>query len=376
MFRNKPRWGRDQQATRSTGCVGFREFGERHAEEVERRGGEEQSDDDEEVEAVTVVLGKQVAAAAQPTEPKPKKTREARGYTCGCCAVMMTSPPRSLGGTGIPPGRAEAPGNPRASLSGVEDSSKEVGVNLDKLTEEALSLRKKLKDREQTANECITKAKDRLRQTNKRAEAAFSELINRECAEEERVAFVKDLTEDLHDIRARYRKGEPLHMISWDHSKAAIQSKMNRLTSRIEAAGLSPSAIMDELESKEQSTDKEARVCFLELGRRQKELAATERRDGFAGLGGSATTTNTNTCITNANNTNTSSPAVTALLEEKRYIRGRMKECHKLALDVLRFYDRRQTAADDNISRLQQAFVMCNVSHSQDSRRCFRCWMR
>ena len=63
----------DQQATRSTGCVGFMEFGERHAEEVERRGGEEQqSDDDEEVEAVTVVLGKQVAAAAQPTEPKPK----------------------------------------------------------------------------------------------------------------------------------------------------------------------------------------------------------------------------------------------------------------------------------------------------------------
>ena len=165
-------------------------------------------------------------------------------------------------------------------------------------------------------------------------------------------------------------------MISWDHSKAAIQSKMNRLTSRIEAAGLSPSAIMDELESKEQSTDKEARVCFLELGRRQKELAAAERRDGFAGLGGSATTTNPNTCITNANNTNTSSPAVTALLEEKRYIRGRMKECHKLALDVLRFYDRRQTAADDNISRLQQAFVMCNVSHSQDSRRCFRCWIR
>ena len=63
----------DQQATRSTGCVGFREFGERHAGEVERRGGEEQqSDDDEEVEEVTVVLGKQVAAAAQPTEPKPK----------------------------------------------------------------------------------------------------------------------------------------------------------------------------------------------------------------------------------------------------------------------------------------------------------------
>ena len=63
----------DQQATRSTGCVGFREFGERHAEEVERRGGEEQqSDDDEEVKAVTVALGKQVAAAAQPTEPKPK----------------------------------------------------------------------------------------------------------------------------------------------------------------------------------------------------------------------------------------------------------------------------------------------------------------
>ena len=44
----------DQQATRSTGRVGFREFGERHAEEVERRGGEDQSDDDEEVEAVTV----------------------------------------------------------------------------------------------------------------------------------------------------------------------------------------------------------------------------------------------------------------------------------------------------------------------------------
>ena len=29
-----------------------------------------------------------------------------------------------------------------------------------------------------------------------------------QCAEEERVAFVKDLTEDLHDIRARYRKGK------------------------------------------------------------------------------------------------------------------------------------------------------------------------
>ena len=43
--------------------MGFREFGERHAEEVERRGGEEQSDDDEELEAVTVVPGKQVAAA-------------------------------------------------------------------------------------------------------------------------------------------------------------------------------------------------------------------------------------------------------------------------------------------------------------------------
>ena len=71
----------DQQATRSTGCVGFREFGERHAEEVERRGREEQqSDDDEEVEAVTVVLGKQVAAAAQPTEPKPKKTRVSKKW--------------------------------------------------------------------------------------------------------------------------------------------------------------------------------------------------------------------------------------------------------------------------------------------------------
>eukprot|EP00904_Undaria_pinnatifida_P007790 jgi/Undpi1/4140/HiC_scaffold_16.g07507.m1 len=289
----------------------------------------------------------------------------------------MISSPRSLGGTGIPPGQAEAPGNPRASLGGVEDSSKEmgivrrsvvspaedeqVGVNLDKLTQEVLSLRKKLKDREQTANECITKAKGRLRQTNKRAEAAFSELINRECAEEERFAFVKYLTEDLHDIRARYRKGEPLHMISWDHSKQAIDSKMNRLTSRIEAVGLSPSAIMDELELQEQSTDREERVNFLELGRRQKELAATERRDGFAELGGSATTTNTDTCITTAITTSTSSPAVSALLEEKRYIRERMKECHKLALDVLRFYDRRQTAADDNISRLQQAFVMCNA---------------
>ena len=71
----------DQQATRSTGCVGFREFIERHAEEVERRGGEEQqSDDDDEVEAVTVVLGKQVAAAAQPTEPKPKKTRVSKQW--------------------------------------------------------------------------------------------------------------------------------------------------------------------------------------------------------------------------------------------------------------------------------------------------------
>lgn len=60
------------------------------------------------------------------------------------------------------------------------DHLAQVGVNLDKLTEEVLSLRKKLKDREQTANECITKAKGRLRQTNKRAEAAFSELINRE----------------------------------------------------------------------------------------------------------------------------------------------------------------------------------------------------
>ena len=156
-------------------------------------------------------------------------------------------------------------------------------------------------------------------------------------------------------------------MISWDHSKQAIDSKMNRLTSRIEAVGLSPSAIMDELELQEQSTDREERVNFLELGRRQKELAATERRDGFAELGGFATTTNTDTCITTAINTSTSSPAVSALLEEKRYIRERMKECHKLALDVLRFYDRRQTAADDNISRLQQAFVMCNVSLSQDS---------
>ena len=70
----------DQQVTRSTGCVGFREFGERRAEEVERRGGEEQSDDHEEVEAVTVVLGKQVAAAAQPTEPKPKKTRVSKEW--------------------------------------------------------------------------------------------------------------------------------------------------------------------------------------------------------------------------------------------------------------------------------------------------------
>ena len=71
----------DQQATRSTGCVGFRDFGERHAEEVERGGGEEQqSDDDEEVEATTVVLGKQVAAAAQPTEPKPKKTRVSKNW--------------------------------------------------------------------------------------------------------------------------------------------------------------------------------------------------------------------------------------------------------------------------------------------------------
>ena len=71
----------DQQATRSTGCVGFRELCERHAEEVERRRGEEQqSDDDEEVEAVTVVLGKQVAAAAQPTEPKPKKTRVSKKW--------------------------------------------------------------------------------------------------------------------------------------------------------------------------------------------------------------------------------------------------------------------------------------------------------
>ena len=55
--------------------MGFREFGEPHAEEVERRGGEEQSDYDEEVEAVTVVLGKQVAAATQPTKPRPKKSR-------------------------------------------------------------------------------------------------------------------------------------------------------------------------------------------------------------------------------------------------------------------------------------------------------------
>ena len=60
--------------------MGFREFGERHAEEVERRGGEEQSDDDEEVEAVTVVPGKQVAAAAQPTEPKPKETRVSKKW--------------------------------------------------------------------------------------------------------------------------------------------------------------------------------------------------------------------------------------------------------------------------------------------------------
>ena len=70
----------DQQGTRSTGQVGFREFGERHAEEIEGREGEEQFDDDEEVEAVTVVPGKQVAAAAQPTEPKPKKTRVSKKW--------------------------------------------------------------------------------------------------------------------------------------------------------------------------------------------------------------------------------------------------------------------------------------------------------
>ena len=70
----------EQQATRSTGRVGFREFGERHAEEVGRREGEEQPDDDEEVEAITVVPGKQVAAAAQPTEPKPKKTRVSKKW--------------------------------------------------------------------------------------------------------------------------------------------------------------------------------------------------------------------------------------------------------------------------------------------------------
>eukprot|EP00904_Undaria_pinnatifida_P007785 jgi/Undpi1/4136/HiC_scaffold_16.g07503.m1 len=90
------------------------------------------------------------------------------------------SSPRSPGGGSTPPGRAEALGNPRASRCRVDGNSTEVGVNLDKLTEEGLSLRKKLKDREQTANECITKAKGRLGQTNKRAEAAFSELINGE----------------------------------------------------------------------------------------------------------------------------------------------------------------------------------------------------
>ena len=89
----------DQQATRSTGYVGFREFGERHAEEVGRRGGEEQqSDDDEEVEAVTVVLDKQVAAAAQPTEPK-QKTRVSKKWNTLHDLVLAQKGDRERGGS-------------------------------------------------------------------------------------------------------------------------------------------------------------------------------------------------------------------------------------------------------------------------------------
>ena len=143
----------------------------------------------------------------------------------------------------------------------------------------------------------------------------------------------------------------------WGGLTGGLDPEMARFTSLIDAAGPSPSSVVDELEARDADLEEEVRVRSQDLERRHHEYLASERVDGFEeGVGGCAITT-----ITNADEQ--ASPSVSGLREEERYLHDRVKMYDELTQQLLRFVDGRQTAADENIRRLEETLVTCNVSH-------------
>ena len=143
----------------------------------------------------------------------------------------------------------------------------------------------------------------------------------------------------------------------------SLDPDMARFTSLIDAAGPSPSSIVKELEARNADQEEEGRGPWQDLERRHQEFLASERREGLEeGVGGSAITTITNdNSLTNADEQ--ASPSVSGLREEERYLRDRVKMYDGLTQQLLRFIDGRQTAADENIRRLEETLVTCNVSY-------------
>lgn len=172
---------------------------------------------------------------------------------------------------------------------------------------------------------------------------------------------------------------------------ASLDPEIARFTSLVEASGPGPSSVVDELRAREADLEEDLRGPSRELARRDQKLIAFEQLDEFEkGVGGSGTTNtdtnrtgntdtddNSNT-DTSSSNTTTNELSATAttppssvgglteerrctLREEKRYLRKRIKMYNELTRQLLRVIDRRQTAADEDICRLEKALVVCNV---------------
>ena len=156
----------------------------------------------------------------------------------------------------------------------------------------------------------------------------------------------------------------------------SLDPEMARITSLVDAAGPSPSSVVSEFETRQADLEKEEGCSpSHELERKIQELVASEWCDGLEeGVGGSATTTTTTNINTNTNehsNTSnneqstaaTSSPSVSGLREEKRYLYKRVEMYNGLTEQLLRYIDGRQTAADEHIHRMEEALVACDVSY-------------
>lgn len=171
----------------------------------------------------------------------------------------------------------------------------------------------------------------------------------------------------------------------WGGMTASLDPEIARFTSLVDASGPSPSSVVDELRAREADLEEDLRGPSRELARRDQKLIAFEQRDVFGeAVGGSASintdsTSNTDSTTntdTDSNATNELSATATpsssvgglreekqhTLREEKRYLRKRIKMYNELTRQLLRVIDRRQTAAEEDICRLEEAMVVCNVS--------------